>query len=193
MDEKAFQDRMARFQDSYHMACALRKIPQLKSVEVPLDGRLMKIGPSDDIKEPYVISITNPFEKGQRFCVPLGTSMHSSHKISISEMAKTVKARITDGQLKVTWAYGRSVTQPKTDSSIGVDTGIVDALSCSDGNTFGSMKEVLAFYCDEVEPAFAEQSKLRSKENAMYSIFARGKLQQRLMQELNWRGMTMPK
>lgn len=188
-------------------------------------------------------------------------------------MAGTVTMQIRKGKLRIGWAYSKHMKQPKTDDMIGVDIGITDALYTSDDRQIGSMREILDFYHDTVEPAFAELSDLRNKirnissylrthdlpddvrrsliekmdrlsdmvqtmdapyrkkrhyydmlhaaiaatvkeyigglspeiltvlekldikeftksktSNARFSMFARGKLQHRLMEELNWRG-----
>ena len=47
------------------------------------------------------------------------------------------------------------------------DTGIVDAFYTSDGKGIGTMSDVIQFYHEQVEPAFAELSKLRNKKRAI--------------------------
>lgn len=47
MDEAAFASAMREFHDSYGMCSIGYKIPELSSVEIPLDSRLMKILPSE--------------------------------------------------------------------------------------------------------------------------------------------------
>lgn len=164
MEEDEFQDAMLQFQDSYAMCSLEFCVPELKSVEVPLDSRLMKITPSDHIGAPYVISICDPYQKGSKWtAVPLNTSRHSLHKIMSNKMAGTVMAPIRNGKLRIAWGYTRTLEQPKTSEASGVDTGITDAFYVSDGNHYGSMKPVLDFYYNEVEPAFTELSKLRNK------------------------------
>lgn len=273
MTEEEFMITQKIFQDLYAMKCMEYRIPQLRSVSVPLDSRLMKIEPSDHVKTPYVICMTDPFRKNQRIQIPIDTSAHSLHKIQSRKMAGTVTMQIRKGKLRIGWAYSKHMKQPKTDDMIGVDIGITDALYTSDDRQIGSMREILDFYHDTVEPAFAELSDLRNKirnissylrthdlpddvrrsliekmdrlsdmmqtmdapyrkkrhyydmlntaiasavkeymgtlspeiltvlekldikeftksktSNARFSMFARGKLQHRLMEELNWRG-----
>ena len=273
MTEEEFMITQKIFQDLYAMKCMEYRIPQLRSVSVPLDSRLMKIEPSDHVKTPYVIYMTDPFRKNHRIQIPIDTSAHSLHKIQSRKMAGTVTMQIRKGKLRIGWAYSKHMKQPKTDDMIGVDIGITDALYTSDDRQIGSMREILDFYHDTVEPAFAELSDLRNKirnissylrthdlpddvrrsliekmdrlsdmmqtmdapyrkkrhyydmlntaiasavkeymgtlspeiltvlekldikeftksktSNARFSMFARGKLQHRLMEELNWRG-----
>ena len=273
MTEEEFTITQKIFQDLYAMKCMEYRIPQLRSVSVPLDSRLMKIEPSDHVKTPYVICMTDPFRKNHRSQIPIDTSAHSLHKIQSRKMAGTVTMQIRKGKLRIGWAYSKHMKQPKTDDMIGVDIGITDALYTSDDRQIGSMREILDFYHDTVEPAFAELSDLRNKirnissylrthdlpddvrrsliekmdrlsdmmqtmdapyrkkrhyydmlntaiasavkeymgtlspeilsvlekldikeftksktSNARFSMFARGKLQHRLMEELNWRG-----
>lgn len=273
MTEGEFMIAQKIFQDLYAMKCMEYRIPQLRSVSVPLDSRLMKIEPSDHVKASYVIYMTDPFRKNHRVQIPIDTSAHSLHKIQSRKMAGTVTMQIRKGKLRIGWAYSKHMKQPKTDDMIGVDIGITDALYTSDDRQIGSMKEILNFYHDTVEPAFAELSDLRNKirnisfylrthdlpddvrrsliekmdrlstmmqtmsapyrkkrhyydmlntaiatavkeyigsllpevltvlekldikeftkskaSNARFSMFARGKLQHRLMEELNWRG-----
>lgn len=273
MTEEEFMITQKIFQDLYAMKCMEYRIPQLRSVSVPLDSRLMKIEPSDHVKTLYVICMTDPFRKNHRIQIPIDTSAHSLHKIQSRKMAGTVTMQIRKGKLRIGWAYSKHMKQPKTDDMIGVDIGITDALYTSDDRQIGSMREILDFYHDTVEPAFAELSDLRNKirnissylrthdlpddvrrsliekmdrlsdmmqtmdapyrkkrhyydmlntaiasavkeymgtlspeiltvlekldikeftksktSNARFSMFARGKLQHRLMEELNWRG-----
>lgn len=273
MTEEEFMITQKIFQDLYAMKCMEYRIPQLRSVSVPLDSRLMKIEPSDHVKTPYVICMTDPFRKNHWIQIPIDTSAHSLHKIQSRKMAGTVTMQIRKGKLRIGWAYSKHMKQPKTDDMIGVDIGITDALYTSDDRQIGSMREILDFYHDTVEPAFAELSDLRNKirnissylrthdlpddvrrsliekmdrlsdmmqtmdapyrkkrhyydmlntaiasavkeymgtlspeiltvlekldikeftksktSNARFSMFARGKLQHRLMEELNWRG-----
>ena len=81
MDEAAFASAMREFYDSYAMCSIEYKIPELSSVEIPLDSRLMKILPSENIKAPYVLIVSDPFKKREMFTIPLNTSKHSRHKI----------------------------------------------------------------------------------------------------------------
>ena len=167
ISEEEFAFFMTEFQDAYVMHSLEYKIPVLKSVQMPLDSRLMKIEPSVNIEAPFVISITDPFCKNNRFTVPLNTSRHSLHKINSRKMAGTVMAFLKNGILKIGWAYTQSMKQPKTTNVVGVDTGILDALYTSEGAAIGTMKTVLDFYHNEVETAFAELSSLRNKKRAI--------------------------
>lgn len=151
-----------------YAACSLEyRIPQLKSVSVPLDSRLMVIEPSVNTAMPYVITVSDPFKSKQRFSIPVDTSRHAVHKIESHEMAGTVMMRVINGDLRITWAYTEKREQPKTSKTVGVDVGITDCLYPSDGKPAGSMKEILDFYHDEVEPAFADLSDLRNKKRAI--------------------------
>lgn len=273
MTDAAFALQQTVFQDLYAMKCLEYRIPQLRSVSVPLDSRLMTVETSKQVKAAYVIRITDPFQKNHRIQIPIDTSTHSLHKINSQKMAGTVMMQVRKKKLRIGWAYTRHIEQPKTAETVGVDVGITDSFHTSDGRQIGSMKEVIGFYHDTVEPSFAGQSDLRNKirkinyylrshdlsddvrrsliekmdrlssmmqtmeapyrkkrayyhrldagiasavhgylqglshdtltvlekldmrefkksrrTNGMFSLFARGKLQHRLMEELNWRG-----
>ena len=60
MDDTAFCLEMKTFMDVYGMCSLEYKIPEVRHAEVPLDSRLMKLEESEKIKEPYVISISDP-------------------------------------------------------------------------------------------------------------------------------------
>lgn len=273
MPDKKFDLAQLEFNDKYHSKSLEYRIPQLKSVSVPLDSRLMSLKPSEKIKAPYVIAITDPEHNGQRIVVPINTSKHSLNKIRSNDMAGTVVMQIRNGKLRIGWSYDKHLVKPASKVLIGVDTGISDALHTSDNQAIGSMCKVIDFYHATVESAFAELSNLRNKkraishylrthtlpanvrrslirkmdtldrmiqtmnapyrkkrhyygmldaeislatnqyiksldpgtttvlekldmkefrksrrQNGMFSVFARGKLQHKLMQELNWRG-----
>lgn len=167
MDDGQFrfiqQDLLIRYQ-SISMEY---RIPQLRSVSVPLDSRLMRLEPSVSTSMPYVISITDPFHSGKRIQVPINTSAHSLHKIRSNRMAKTVMMQVHDGNLRIGWSYGLKLTKPTVSKQNGVDIGITDALYTSDGPAIGSMKEAINFYHSTVEPSFAELSDLRNKKRAI--------------------------
>lgn len=167
MADDAFAVQMMEFQDFYASACLEFQAPQLRSVSVPLDSRLMKIEPSKGIKVPYVITVSDPFTKNSRIQIPLDTSRHSLHKIRSNDMAGTVMMQVRNGNVRIGWSYERKLSQPKTSKTVGVDTGILDAFHTSEAGSIGSMKEAMDFYQDTVEPAFAELSKLRNKRRAI--------------------------
>ena len=163
MSDVGFQALQTEFQVRYQAISLEYQIPQLRSVSVPLDSRLMKIERSTDIKQPYVITISDPFVKDHRIAVPIDTSRHALHKIKSNQMAGTVHMQIRKGDLRIGWSYDSFRRQPATALDIGVDTGISDCFHTSDGRAIGSMQPVLNFYHNEVEPAFAELSNLRNK------------------------------
>lgn len=167
MTDQEFHAIQTELKFCYQSAVLERKLPQLRTVSVPLDSRLMSLEPSTNTRYPYVISITDPFKKNHRIQIPINTSAHSLHKIQSYKMAGTVMMQMRKDKLRIGWSYDIHVKQPKTSNVIGVDTGITDALYISDGRAIGSMKEVLDFYHDVVEPAFAELSALRNKKRAI--------------------------
>ena len=167
MSDAEFDFAQKEFFDKYSAKCLEYRIPHLKTVSVPLDSRLMKLEPSTDTVMPYVISITNPIEKGKRIIVPIGTSKHSLHKIQSNHMAGTVVMQVRKGKLRIGWSYTRHMNKPCASRYEGVDVGITDALHTSDNQAIGSMAGAIQFYHDAVEPAFAEISSLRNKKRAI--------------------------
>ena len=163
MTDAEFETQQMMFMDLYAMKCMEYRIPQLRSVSVPLDSRLMSIEPSEHVKAAYVIRITDPFRKAHRIEIPINTSAHSLHKTLSHKMAGTVTMQVRKGKLRISWAYTMHMEQPVTDKVTGVDVGIMDSLYTSDGRPIGSMKKVISFYRDKVEPSFAGQSDLRNK------------------------------
>lgn len=163
MTDAAFALQQTVFQDLYAMKCLEYRIPQLRSVSVPLDSRLMTVETSKQVKAAYVIRITDPFQKNHRIQIPIDTSTHSLHKINSQKMAGTVMMQVRKKKLRIGWAYTRHIEQPKTAETVGVDVGITDSFHTSDGRQIGSMKEVIGFYHGTVEPSFAGQSDLRNK------------------------------
>lgn len=163
MTDAEFTLQQTVFQDLYAMKCMEYRIPQLRSVSVPLDSRLMTVEPSEHVKTAYIIRVTDPFQKNHRIQIPVDTSAHSLHKIRSHKMAGTVTMQVRKKKLRIGWAYTRHMEQPKTAETVGVDVGITDSFHTSDGRQIGSMKEVIGFYHDTVEPSFAGQSGLRNK------------------------------
>ena len=167
MSDAEFDIQMFEFFNLYDMTSAQYKVPYTKSESIPFDSRLMRIEKSASTKMPYVITLTNPFEKGKRFTVPVNTSKHSLHKINCNDMASTVTVKPQGKKLRVGWSYSKKVKEPKVNKTIGVDTGIKDAFFLSDGTSVGTMRNVIDFYHSEVEPAFAQLSDLRNKKRSI--------------------------
>lgn len=167
MDPADFRFAMLQLRDSYVMASLEYRIPELSRAEMPLDSRLMKIELSENIKAPYVVTITDPFRKNSRFSIPVSTSAHSLHKIRSSQMAGTINVSMDTGKFRVAWAYTRTLERPKTVKTVGLDTGITDLFHSSDNAAYGSLKPAIDFYKQEVEPAFAVLSDLRNKKRAI--------------------------
>ena len=167
MSDTEFRFSRNEFMDLYATCAMEYRVPELRQVSVPLDSRLMKLEKSNTTKMPYVITITDPEQRGKRIVVPVNTSAHALHKIQSNEMAGTVMMQVRHGILRIGWSYERKFKQPGTNSVIGVDTGISDAFHTSDGRNIGSMKKVIDFYHDTVEPAFAQIADLRNKKRAI--------------------------
>lgn len=167
MSADEFEEQMIELCDLYDIVSVQFRIPYVKSEAIPFDSRLMKIEPSTDTVMPYVITLTNPFVKGNRISIPVNTSKHSLHKIQTGRMAATVTVKPEGTKVRIGWAYAKSLKKPETTVSMGVDTGIRDSFFLSDGRSIGSMKDVIDFYHREVEPAFAQLSSLRNKKRSI--------------------------
>ena len=167
MSADEFEEQMMEFCDLYDMVSIQFKTPHVKSEAIPFDSRLMRIEPSTDTVMPYVITLTNPFVKGNRISIPVNTSRHSLHKIQAGRMAAAVTVKPEGTKVRIGWSYAKSLKKPKTTVNMGVDTGIKDSFFLSDGHSIGSMKEVIDYYHREVEPAFAQLSSLRNKKRSI--------------------------
>ena len=167
MSDDEFDAQMMEFHELYDMISVQFKTPHVKSEAIPFDSRLMRIEPSTDTVMPYVITLTNPFVKGNRISIPVNTSRHSLHKIQAGRMAATVTVKPEGTKVRIGWSYAKSLKKPATTVNMGVDTGIKDSFFLSDGRSIGSMKDVIDFYHREVEPAFAQLSSLRNKKRSI--------------------------
>ena len=167
MSADEFEEQMIELCDLYDMVSIQFKTPHVKSEAIPFDSRLMKIEPSTDTAMPYVITLSNPFVKGSRISIPVNTSRHSLHKIQANRMAAAVTVKPEGTKVRIGWSYAKSFRKPDTAVCMGVDTGIKDSSFLSDGRSIGSMKEVIDYYHREVEPAFAQLSRLRNKKRSI--------------------------
>ena len=167
MSDDEFDAQMMEFHELYDMVSIQFKTPHVKSEAIPFDGRLMRIEPSTDTVMPYVITLTNPFVKGNRISIPINTSRHSLHKIQANRMAATVTVKPEGTRVRIGWSYAKSLKKPETTVNMGVDTGIKDSFFLSDGRSIGSMKNVIDYYHHDVEPAFAQLSSLRNKKRSI--------------------------
>ena len=172
MSDDEFDAQMMEFHELYDMVSIQFKTPHVKSEAIPFDSRLMRIEPSTDTVMPYVVTLTNPFIKGNRISIPINTSRHSLHKIQANRMAVTVTVKPEGTKVRIGWSYAKLLKKPETTVNMGVDTGIKDSFFLSDGRSIGSMKEVVDYYHREVEPAFAQLSNLRNKKRSI-SHYAR--------------------
>ena len=164
MSVSAFSDAMLMFNDLYVQECIQFKVPVVKHEQVMLDTRLMKLSRADHTQTTHVIRITDPFHKAHRFDIPINASRYALRKLEEEKAASSVSFRTTKrGLIRVQIAYQHTISQPATNSLCGVDTGMTDCFFLSDGRSIGSMKDVIAFYKQTVEPAFAELSHLREK------------------------------
>ena len=171
MDDTAFCLEMKTFMDVYGMCSLEYKIPEVRHAEVPLDSRLMKLEESEKIKEPYVISISDPEKRNSKIVVPIRLSRDAERRLKQHKPAMSVCFDINGKLLIVSRAFTKKVRKPSVKYTIGVDTGITDCFYTSDGRSIGSMKDVLDFYQKTVEPAFAYLSDLRNKKrNISYYI-----------------------
>ena len=167
MSADEFDTQMMEFHELYDMVSIQFKTPHVKSKAIPFDSRLMRIEPSTDTVMPYVITLTNPFIKGNRISIPINTSRHSLHKIQTNRMAATVTVKLEGTRVRIGWSYAKSFRKPDTAVCMGVDTGIKDSFFLSDGRSIGSMKDVIDYYHHDVEPAFAQLSSLRNKKRSI--------------------------
>ena len=167
MSDDEFDAQMMEFRDLYDMVSVQFRIPHVKSEAIPFDSRLMKIEPSTDTAMPYVITLSNPFVKGNRISIPVNTSRYSLHKIQTGRMAASVTVKPEGTKVRIGWSYAKSFRRPDTAVCMGVDTGIKDSFFLSDGRSIGSMKDVIDYYHREVEPAFAQLSSLRNKKRSI--------------------------
>ena len=171
MPADEFEAQIIELRDLYDMVSVQFRIPYVKSEAIPFDSRLMKIEPSTDTAMPYVITLSNPFIKGNRISIPINTSRHSLHKIQANRMAAAVTVKLEGTKVRIGWSYAKSLKKPETTVNMGVDTGIKDSFFLSDGRSIGSMKEVIDYYHYDVEPAFAQLSSLRNKKrNISYYV-----------------------
>ena len=167
MDTDSFRLMLGAFRDAYAMAALERKAPHLHHAEVPLDSRLMRLEESESIKAPYVISITDPENKNMRISVPIRLSRDAERRIHQHKPAASVRFDVRGKLLKVSRAVKKRLEKPSVSKTVGVDTGILDCFHTSDGRVIGSIKDVLGFYQNEVEPAFAYLSGLRNKKRSI--------------------------
>ena len=167
LSDDELEAQMIELRDLYDMVSVQFRMPHVKSEAIPFDSRLMKIEPSTDTAMPYVITLSNPFVKGNRISIPVNTSRYSLHKIQTGRMAASVTVKPEGTKVRIGWSYAKSFRRPDTAVCMGVDTGIKDSFFLSDGRSIGSMKEVIDYYHREVEPAFAQLSSLRNKKRSI--------------------------
>lgn len=166
MSDKDFSLAMLQFWGDYASTSLMCRIPHPKKASVPLDERIASIEPANHIKSDYVIAISNIIVYEDRIYVPLKASRHAIKQLRENTPANAFSFTIRNhNQVRVSWAYMKSVEKPSPERFLGVDTGIRDCLYVSDGSHYGSFSSVEDFYFGTVEPAFGELSKIRAKKD----------------------------
>ena len=161
-DEFCFAQK--EFMDSYLSHCLNFAVPRVNREQVSLDNRIMRLEVSTDTTYPYVISITNPFARGQRVAVPIRCSRDGLRRIKQYGIASTVHYTVWGkDKIRIQASFEKKLQAPDPHKALGVDTGMKDCFYCSDGRSIGTMEQVIAYYKDVVEPSFAGLSDLRNK------------------------------
>ncbi len=165
MPQGEFDLRMDEFSMAYADATSLFRVPCVKKkMWVSLDSRTCILEEAVQVKTSHVLTVINPGASRERISIPLRTSENSLRRLRQYGLIKSCRYTITDkGQLRVSVAFKKKKEQPKTGTTNGVDTGIVDCLYGSDGKHYGSFNDVENFYKTVVEPSFGELSSLRNK------------------------------
>ena len=162
VDEFCFAQK--EFMDSYLSHCLSFAIPHVDREQVSLDNRIMRLEVSTDTTYPYVISITNPFARGQRIAVPIQCSRDGLRRIKQYGIASTIHYTVWGkDKIRVQASFEKKLHAPDPHKTVGVDTGMRDCFYCSDGRSIGTMEQIITYYKDVVEPSFAGLSDLRNK------------------------------
>ena len=152
------------------------KIPEFKNAPVKFDSALCSFSESE-IDAPFVISLSNPFEKNKRYDVPLYTTKRGLQRLNNYKSASTFYVRVKDnGYIHVMVAVKKKVSFTNSFTTVnGVDTGIIDILYVSDGQHFGSFAELIDFYKRSVEPKQGYLSSLRNKKRCIRYYYQKHK------------------
>lgn len=150
----------ARFwYDSYSLEY---KIPSFKRPYMRVDSRCCEV--SKEIAAPFVLKISNPFVRGEKIEVPLDTTSVVTRRWLQYKPSNSFNIRLLDnGTLRVIGCVTKKTQREESDLYLGGDTGITDAIYLSDGESYGTFKDVIQFHIDVVEPSEAQKSILRNK------------------------------
>lgn len=168
MSAAAFLWQRSYFDVLLSQCSAEFKVPVLTHELVPLDSRLMRLEKSDSTRCAYVISVTNPFVKGQRIEVPVTNSRRGLRRLKQYKAADSVSFSVEPGGvLRIQQAVTRKNTLPEPSKAVGVDTGMNDCLHTSSDTAIGTMNDVIDYYKAEVEPSFGGLSDMRNKKRSI--------------------------
>lgn len=167
MSEDTFTDTTEGIRMLYHDAEQTYKVPQVKRAGVRLVSTNFRFSLTESIKAGAVIEISLPQVKGY-ITIPLETSGDAKRRLLQYGACHSAEYEmLPDGKLKVVVAFEKKVKEPETTSIRGVDVGISDALHVDQGGAISSMRDVIQFYKEEVEPLFAEKSALVNKKRKL--------------------------
>lgn len=164
MNETEFAEACNEVRVLYDVIAAGYKTPHVKKAHVRLVSTNYKFEESNGIEAPYVISISDPANRGNTIVVPLNTSKNGIRRLKQYGSCNSAEFTMReDGRIRVSIAFKKKIKEPKCATYNGVDIGIVDALHSERHGAIGSMSSTIMFYKNTVEPSFGELSNIRNK------------------------------
>ena len=234
IEDSEFEFMQQEFRVIYDMVSCEYKIPYVSRSQIPLDSRIMTIEPSENIKAPYVITISNMLDVGgDKIEVPLNTSkiigvdtgisdaFHTSEDKAIGSMSPVIDfykndveksfASLSDmrnKKRKISHYLRRHENLPEDvrrsliQKMDRLDQMIQKAETPHRKNRryYGMLEHEIKSSIDSYIKSIDHETltvleKLDIKEfnssrkaNGKRSMFARGQLQKKLMETLNWKG-----
>lgn len=115
MNETDFSDACNEVRVLYEVISAGVKVPHVKKAHVRLVSTNYTFEESNDIKAPYVISISDPAHKGNPIKVPLNTSKNSIRRLKQYGCCNSAEFTMReDGKIRVSIAFEKKFKKPKT-------------------------------------------------------------------------------
>lgn len=168
MSKEEFLDACNDVRAMYNVISIEYKVPYVRKAHVRLVSTNYTFEESNDIQAPYVISISDPANKGDTIVVPLNTSKNSIRRLKQYGAAHSAEFTMRkDGRIRVSIAFKKKIKKSGRQTYNGVDIGIVDAFHSEKHGAIGSMSDTIMFYKNTVEPAFAGLSDIRNKKRKL--------------------------
>ena len=169
MTEAQFNNDALEILDCYRYGSYMYKVPEVSKEHVRLVSTNYTFTISNENPSKAVIKISKPGKDCfGRIEIPLVMTEDAVRRFKQYGHCNSAEYTVMEnGMVRVSVAFRKKCEEQKGSSYRGVDIGITDAFHADDTGAIGTMKDIIDFYKNVVEPAFSERTKLINKKRLL--------------------------